>query len=188
MGMPAFVPEYTLDMFDALPEDRSARYELLDGILLVTPAPGAAHAELTTRLVVALSQGIPNAVARVAPPGAVRIAPRMNLVPDILVYPTQRPLRNSWDTVQEWWLAIEIVSRSSRIYDREFKRKAYLAVGVREYWIVDPSTQQIEVWHPGWAEPRIQHDELRWLAPDGRHAVTIDLKDLFSDIPEWLED
>jgi hypothetical protein len=38
MGMAVSVPRYTVDDLEGFPDDGD-RYELLDGILLVTPAP-----------------------------------------------------------------------------------------------------------------------------------------------------
>ena len=38
MAMPALVADWTIDMLDALPDD-GQRYELIDGVLHVTPSP-----------------------------------------------------------------------------------------------------------------------------------------------------
>jgi Uma2 family endonuclease len=35
------------------------------------------------------------------------------------------------------WLAVEMLSRSSKIYDRDCKKDAYFALGVRQVWLVD---------------------------------------------------
>lgn len=42
MGMPATNADWTVDMLDALPED-GQRYEIIDGVLYVTPAPSDVH-------------------------------------------------------------------------------------------------------------------------------------------------
>src|SRR6266550_9023983 len=42
MAMPAGQFEWTVDMLDALPDDGN-RYELIDGVLFVTPAPSDVH-------------------------------------------------------------------------------------------------------------------------------------------------
>jgi len=72
-----------------------------------------------------------------------------------------------------------IVSPSSAIYDRDHKRRAYLALGVREYWVVDPRTRAIEVWQPGDASPRVQRERCAYRTPDGQHTVAVDIPALF---------
>ena len=54
MVMPLAVRRFTVDDLDALPEDGN-RHELLDGILLVTPAPGPPHQTVAMRLAARLS-------------------------------------------------------------------------------------------------------------------------------------
>ena len=50
MGMPATIaPDWTVDMVDALPED-GQRYEIIDGELFVTPAPGEMHQDIVGEL------------------------------------------------------------------------------------------------------------------------------------------
>ena len=48
MVMPLPMPRLTIDMLDDFPED-GTRYELLEGMLLVTPAPSFAHQVVATR-------------------------------------------------------------------------------------------------------------------------------------------
>ena len=49
MGMALTVPRYTVDDLERFPNDGN-RYELLDGMLIVTPAPRNAHQLLTFEL------------------------------------------------------------------------------------------------------------------------------------------
>lgn len=42
-------------------------------------------------------------------------------------------------------LLVEVLSPSTPDRDREIKRRIYAKYGVREYWIVDPEGQSIEV-------------------------------------------
>ena len=72
-------------------------------------------------------------------------------------------------------------SRSSRVYDREFKRDAYLALGVREVWLVDVRDLSIEVCTSKGAG-RVVRDALTWSAPAGDVSVRIELAELFADI------
>jgi Uma2 family endonuclease len=41
----------------------------------------------------------------------------------------------------------EFMSRSTNVYDRTTKADTYLALGVRELWLVDPLNEIIEVRH-----------------------------------------
>jgi Uma2 family endonuclease len=43
-------------------------------------------------------------------------------------------------------LVIEILSEATRRLDTVIKRQTYERFGVREYWLVDPHRQGIEVW------------------------------------------
>lgn len=45
-------------------------------------------------------------------------------------------------------IVFEYLSRSTSVYDRTTKADTYLALGVRELWLVDPATTTIEVRHP----------------------------------------
>ncbi|MGH7688154.1 MAG: Uma2 family endonuclease [Gemmatimonadaceae bacterium] len=186
--MPAVLPRYTVDMLDELPDDPHVRYELIDGFLLVTPAAGQIHSVLTTRLVVALAGHLPETFAHVLPPGEVQVGKYHRLIPDILVTPSRFPLDAAWTSITDWLLAIEIVSRSSAIYDREHKRWAYLALGVREYWVVDHRTRTVEVWHAGDAAAAIHRDTVTYRTPGGEYEVPVDIEVLFRDFPSFEDE
>ena len=55
MAMPAAHAEWTVDMLDALPDDGN-RYELIDGVLFVTPAPSDVHQLVVGALYVRLRE------------------------------------------------------------------------------------------------------------------------------------
>ena len=44
-------------------------------------------------------------------------------------------------------IVFEYLSRSTNVYDRTTKADAYLDLGVRELWLIDPFTETIEVRH-----------------------------------------
>jgi len=56
--------------------------------------------------------------------------------------------RSPWRQIDEWWLAVEVSGRDSRVYDRDFKREAYLRLGVQEVWRVDLQDRRIYVSRP----------------------------------------
>jgi Uma2 family endonuclease len=181
MAMAISVPRYTVDDLDRFPDD-GARYELLDGILLVTPAPRAAHQIVAGRLQGRLFEPIQRpGHAHVVAPGAISVPPGTQLQPDILVYPARFRPTVDWAKVTEHWLAIEILSRSSRVYDREFKRDAYLALGVAEVWLVDLVDRSVEISRaPG--KSAIVRDVIRWRPPTLDIVVPIDLAEVFAGL------
>lgn len=84
-----------------------------------------------------------------------------------------------WAKVTEHWLAVEVLSRSSRVYDREVKRAAYFALGVRQLWLVDPLTRAIEVWRSPRLR-RVEREMVRWHAPGLDRILTVDLAEVFA--------
>ena len=91
MAMPVTIPRYIVDDLDRFPEDGN-RYELLDGVLLVTPSPGVPHQIVAQRLASAL-HGL---VARwpdvhVVAPGTLIRRPRHQLLPDVMVFRAPTP-------------------------------------------------------------------------------------------------
>ena len=179
MGMAIGMPRYTVDDLEGFPEDGN-RYELLDGMLLVTPAPALSHQLVAGRLQVLLAVAVQlPGYANVVGPGAIVRPPGTQLEPDILVYPTRFPADTDWLKVTEHWLAVEVFSRSSRMYDREFKRDAYFALGVQQVWLVDRRDKSVEVCRRAGAG-KVVRDAVRWRAPGVNVMVTIDLTELFA--------
>jgi len=182
MAMPLPVPSYTIDDLGSFP-DEGQRYELLEGMLLVTPAPSSAHQAIVARLVTLLSNYLEAAgAAWVAAPGEVERAPRTLLDPDILVLPACQPPGTPWREISGWWLAVEVYSPSSRVYDREFKRPAYLRLGVREVWLVDPWEQEILSLRQGDARETVVRDQIRWQADGMSAPLVIPLPRLFEGL------
>ncbi len=66
-------------------------------------------------------------------------------------------------------LVIKGPSPDTRRPDRETKRHLYQALGIPEYWIVDPDTRTVEIWTPADRTPRLERQRLRW-SPEGAPA------------------
>ena len=181
MGMAVSVPRYTVDDLEQFPDDGN-RYELLDGVLLVTPAPGVPHQVITNRLQNRLTNAVQQpGYAHVVGPGAITVPPGTQLQPDILVYPARFPLDIKWQDVTEHWLAVEVLSRSSRMYDREFKRDAYFALGVTEVWLVDMRKRCVEVSRQRGPGESVS-DTIRWRVPGHEIVVAVDLVEVFAGL------
>jgi Uma2 family endonuclease len=182
MAMPIPLPTYTVDMVRALPDD-GQRYELVEGMLLVTPAPASDHQVVVAGLVAALEAYLrPARLAYVVSPGEIEIAPKLHLEPDVLVFPATFPPGTKWTTITGWWLAVEVLSPSSRFYDRDYKLEAYLRVGVQAIWLVDLDRRSVEVSAQDGQRLNPQLDVVQW-QPDGmRDPLRLDLPELFRGI------
>ena len=182
MATPVTVPRYTVAELERLPDD-GHRYELLDGVLLVTPPPEAAHQGILVRLLAAVHAVVgATELAHVVSPGAIYRDEALYLEPDLLVDPARFPLRTRWRDITEHWLVAEVYSPSSRSYDREFKRRAYHALGVPEVWLVDLDARTVEVSRRAGndaIDAVVVSDVLRWHPPGGAREMTLDLGALF---------
>jgi Uma2 family endonuclease len=182
MVMRATVPRYTLQDLDSFPDDGN-RYELVDGILLVTPAPLPPHDAVATRVIRELifHFGI-DPSALVSGRGVVEAAPNLHLEPDVLVMPVWSTMPETWLEVRDWWLAVEVSSRGSRIYDRDHKRPAYLAAGVREFWRVDLKDRCAYVPTPEQPDERREDARVTWTPPEGPGPFVLEVNALFEGV------
>ena len=188
MAMPAIRRHWTTaDVRELTREDCAwPRYELIDGELLVTPAPKYPHQFGVLELAVLLH----GYLAR-EPIGVVLVSPsdlelRSGTItqPDVFVIPTETGTSGdtlSWTDVKSLLLAIEVISPSSLRTDRVTKRDFYLANGVEEYWIVDIDARCVERWKPTQERPDLLREQIVW-APRGRTPLVIDLPALFESV------
>lgn len=181
MAMPITVPSYTVDDLDAFPDDGN-RYEVLDGHLLVSPGPGLPHQVVTGRLMIRLGELLrPWPEILVTTPGTVLHRPLTRLEPDILVFGAPRGER-TWDGVEHLLLAVETTSPSTRVYDRDFKRPAYLALGVAEVWRVDLDRACILVSRPGEPADQAHLDRVVWVPPGLGVSLVVEIPPLFEGL------
>jgi Uma2 family endonuclease len=145
--MPHEEREWTVEDLDRLPDD-GLQYELLDGVLLVSPAPLLGHQRVVRKLCGVLEKACTAGYEVYFAPVDWRPDDRTSLQPDLLVVPIDiaEGARNLRIPLP---LAVEVLSPSTRLKDLTYKRAKYEEAGVRAYWVVDP------------AEPSIQAYELR---------------------------
>lgn len=186
MSMPSQLTDWTIDMLESLPDDGN-RYEIIDGELLVSPAPSMTHQRIVQRLGMLLTvfvtdQRLPAEVFFTAADIAKN---KRNLVqPDVLVVDLARGAdRSKWPPMSSLLLACEVVSPSTASRDRREKRRLYLGEGV-EYWIVDPVGRVIERWRPNESRPEILVDTLVWEPVGAGRPLAIDIEQLFEPPPE----
>jgi len=137
--MPRDATEWTVDDLDLLPED-GLRYELLDGTLLVSPAPTRRHQRATFRLGILLTTACPLDMEVLIAPLDWRPDSRTSLQPDVLVLADRDLEATAADSMI---LAVEVLSPSTRRKDAVYKRSKYEDSGIASYWIVDPAVPSI---------------------------------------------
>ena len=136
------------DKYCLLPED-GYQYEVFDGELVMTPAPTPKHQEIIVRLTRALDEFVEkNQLGKVyVAPVDILFDPYTILQPDVLFVSEARLHIVQEDAIAGAPdLAVEVLSKSTLRKDRVRKLATYSEFGVREYWIVDPVKQTIELY------------------------------------------
>lgn len=188
MAMPARTPlapdvsrrDWTAEELTALRDDGN-RYEVIDGELLVTPAPSDRHQDAVGELYVRI-KSYADALEMHAfmAPTEVRFSDRLVVQPDLLVLPSLNGRRVSgFADVGRLVLAVEVLSPSTIRADRYVKRRLFSAQGVPDYWIVDPASRVVECWRPGDDEPNVFMETLTWHPEPSVAPLVIDLRGYF---------
>ncbi|MGI9077692.1 MAG: Uma2 family endonuclease [Gemmatimonadaceae bacterium] len=161
------------------------RYELVDGELLVTPAPRLAHQHAHSVLLGLIIEYV-NAHRiglAMSAPGDISLDGKSLLQPDIFVVPWisgRRP--RDWKDVKSLLLVVEVLSPSSRQLDRGVRKRFYQRHGVPEFWSVDLDSQIVERFRPVDRSPEVVRDEIVWRPDNSIPALRIDLTALFEEV------
>jgi Uma2 family endonuclease len=124
----------------ALPDDGThTRHELIDGMLIVSPAPGYPHQRASRRLATLLEQAAQAAGVAVEVFEAVNVeTPAGLVIPDVAVVQAEAARRAELTLPASAMVAvIEIVSPSTRRFDRLVKPGVYAEAGIPAYWRVE---------------------------------------------------
>ncbi len=135
-GLPTDRPLNVNDL-DLLPDD-GYKYELDDGVLVVSPAPSLLHQLVLGRLTVLLDAARPTNFLALPGPG-VEMSRIQYRIPDLVVVRVDSVGIEDKTVTRPPVLAIEIASPSTAIYDRNRKRDVYCGFGIASYWIVTPN-------------------------------------------------
>jgi len=133
----------TRDDLDAMPDD-GHRYELLDGILVVSPAPSPVHQRASFRLSMLLHAALPPGVEILPAPLDVELADDTVLQPDLVVALTNDFTERGLSAPPV--LAVEVLSPSSRGIDLLLKKDRLERAGCAHYWVVDPLEPSLTGW------------------------------------------
>ncbi len=138
---------WTYDDYAALPDD-GRHYEIVNGVLVMGPAPSPDHQSIAVRLTHYLFVHAELAgLGRVfAAPLDVELEPKNVFQPDVIVL-----LNAHLDRVAAKRiigapdLVVEVASPGTAAFDRLTKYDVYAHAGVREYWIVKSAQRNVEV-------------------------------------------
>jgi Uma2 family endonuclease len=131
---PDFGSAFTVAELDRMPDD-GHRYELFDGVLVVSPRPTMIHQIVIARLASVLDMHCPEDLCVAVEP-AVQLDMRTEFDPDVVVAPLGESTGAKLLTPP--LLAVEVRSPSTALFDLNRKKAAYQEFGVASYWIVDP--------------------------------------------------
>jgi len=141
--------EYTYA--DILEWEEDVRAELYDGNVVMMAPPATKHQMVLTELMFQIKSYLAGKSCVLFPgPFGVRLFPKKDhsddtvFEPDIVVVCDKDKLDDKGCNGPPD-LVIEIISPSTARYDRIYKFRKYQQAGVREYWIVDPETNTLQV-------------------------------------------
>lgn len=144
--------EYTVEDWRNLPD--GVMMELIDGVLYDRSTPSKRHQFIATKLVVQLDAAIEKTghekcIVFTAPTGVQIDAEdrRTGLIPDVfMVCDEKKYSSENDDIIGAPDFVTEILSPSTREYDKSRKLNLYWKAGVREYWIIDITFKEIWVY------------------------------------------
>jgi Uma2 family endonuclease len=127
---------------EGMPDD-GRRRELIDGVLIVSPAPGRRHQKIVVRLSRVLEDACPPEYDVLVAPFAVHSGDGTELQPDVLAGRDED--FTDKDLPAPPVLAVEVLSPSTAIYDLNLKKAVYERLGTGSYWVIDPADPTLTV-------------------------------------------
>lgn len=122
------------------------RYELIDGVVVMSPSPSPRH-QLLVRLLLREMESLPaGRAALIVPDVDVLLSSGKVYRPDLVAYAPGKMAKLPERFVSPPDLVIEILSPGSKPLDLITKRDDYETFGVGEYWVVDPADVAARVW------------------------------------------
>ena len=178
---------FTYDDFVLFPDD-GKRHEIIDGEHYVTPSPNLRHQRLVKRLMFEIElylEAKPSSGEVFLSPLDVVLSHWDVVELDLLfVAGDQTEILTEKNIQGPPALVVEVMSKSTRKRDAQTKRRLFERTGVREYWLVDPELDTVQVFRPSPEGKLVRAVELT--AEDGHVLTTpllpgcaIDLRELF---------
>ncbi len=133
---------FTLEEFEKLPREDGWNYELIDGVVMISPRPSLEHQDISGNIYHELRNIFK---AKKCKPilEIDLVLENNNFSPDLMVICDDVLKGKRYEKPPT--IAIEIVSPTSASRDFITKRRKYEQLGIREYWIVSPEEKCITV-------------------------------------------
>ena len=153
MALPAEKARYTFA--DCLSWEENERIEIINGEAVMMAPPSRTHQEISGALFAQLYNFLDGKKCRVyAAPFAARLFERDGEAPedvDTMVEPDLSVVCDSNKLDKHGCkgspdMVVEVLSPSTLRHDRFVKLALYQRAGVRDYWIVEPETQTVQVY------------------------------------------
>lgn len=176
---------WTYSEYARFPDDGN-RYEVMDGEVLVTPAPTTSHQHVLLNLAFELRPFVQqHGLGWVLLDVDLLFQTGQFLRPDLVVVPTEHRSGLTDRGVElPPMLVVEVVSPTSAAVDRVRKPRRYGDFGVPEYWAVDPHLKAVDVWRfqAGPARPERVTGTLLWHPPAAPEPLRLDLDRVFQPL------
>ena len=152
---------YTYEDYLKLDDDQE--YEVIGGKLIVVPKPRLYHQKIADDILTEIKVFLRQNSIGIAYSNVDVVFGKQVVSPDIIFISNERLSIATETNVQGAPdLVVEVLSPSTKKYDRKEKWKLYYENGVKEYWIFDPLTQLVETFISGakdWERAGIYDDE-----------------------------
>jgi Uma2 family endonuclease len=148
---PATSTKLTYEDYCLLPDD-GRRHEIIDGEHYVNPSPNIQHQRISRKIAFAMTAYVePRNLGEVFFAPCDVVLSNFDIVEPDIIYVraahqhiiTEANIKGAPD------LVVEILSPSNRKYDEAVKLKLYDAMGIAEYWIVDPDGETVKIYRRG---------------------------------------
>ena len=148
LGVNVREPLHSIEEYNETPEGYPV--ELIEGEFYVCESPSARHQSIVRELTVEISMYIRGRKGKCKVfPGPFDVELPIHLdtvvVPDLTIICDDSIINKKRCVGAPDWI-IEVISPTGKKKDREIKKGVYEKAGIREYWIIDPFDDRVEVY------------------------------------------
>ena len=122
--------------------------EVINGtVFMVEPADFDTHQKLVHKIINALKDQMENTDYKVYGSGVgLEIDIDNNFIPDVFIG-KESMIKEEGGVEGVPFLIAEVISQESQERDRGYKKNMYAKLGVKEYWVASPYSENIEVYY-----------------------------------------